>query len=331
MSVMAAEMGRAGAALAGSLAAEDQSAVFHSFDDEERFDLRLAPFFLDGVAVEDFGPPTRENLEALLRASLGPVGARRVEEIRALEDEILARQREAGWLRDTFARLAGVWGRDVYYLTLYGEPSSPAPWGYRFDGHHVSLNFTVVGERVSGTPLFLGAEPRENAAGVQVLGRQEDLARALYLSLDSSLRARATLPFGGDRGLFVGEGERIETSGEPVGIARAELGSAQQALFDDLLESYFENVAAPIAARERARVAEAGRDRVHFAWAGDAEPGRPMYYRLQGPTLLIEFDNTEEDADHIHTLWRDGEGDFGRDLLSRHHAQHHGRTPREEN
>ncbi len=324
------EISSAAGALHDSLPADQAREAAYDFDDEERFDLRLAPFFLEGLALAQMNETSKARVGDLLEASLGPVGRKKADQIRGLEDEVL--RQEEGTLLGWFAGLAGIRGDEAYFLSLYGDPAGTDPWGYRFDGHHLSINFTVVGDHVSPTPLFLGAQPRAipaggiGPAGLRVLAAEEDAARALYEALDERQRATATLPLQIGRGAFLG-GDRIDPDDAPKGIAASGLTSEQRVLLDAVLEAYLQNVAPSIAARERARIDAAGREALHFAWAGSTTPGAEVYYRLHGPTVLIEFDNTVDDAEHIHTLWRDPSGDFGADLLRSHHdAAHAPRT-----
>ena len=313
-------------ALRASLPAADREEASYPFDDPERFDLRLAPFGLEGLEMERMNAAAKGHLGGLLEVSLGPVGRRKADEIRALEPEVI---RQEPWYMRAFTGVLGIRGAEAYFLSVFGQPEDGGPWGYRFDGHHLSANMTVVGDHVSATPLFLGAQPREIPAGGigpsgrRVLAEEEDRARTLYESLDETQRAKATVELEEGRGLFVGDGERVDPDLPPIGIAVSDLTKTQRDLVDQLLEVYFGNVAEPIAARERARADAAGRAGIHFAWAGSTTPGEEIYYRVHGPTLLIEFDNTVDDANHIHTLWRDPSGDFGRDLLRDHHAAAH--------
>lgn len=328
----AVEISAAAVAFHDSLPADHAREAAYAFEDEERFDLRLAPFFLEGLALADMDEASKAHVGDLLEASLGPVGRKKADQIRRLEDEVL--RQEEGTLLGWFAGLAGIRGDEAYFLSLYGDPAGADPWGYRFDGHHLSVNFTVVGDRVSPTPLFLGAQPRVippggiGPAGLRVLAAEEDAARALYESLDEGQRATATLPLQSDRGAFLG-GDRIDPADPPKGIAASGLTPEQRALLDALLDAYLQNVAPSIAARERARIDASGRDALHFAWAGSTTPGAEIYYRLHGPTVLIEFDNTVDGAEHIHTLWRDPSGEFGADLLRHHHDAAHAPTTKE--
>ncbi len=304
----------------------------YDFEDDERFDLRLAPILLEGLRRDRLSEEQWTGLLSVLGAVLSPEGLAKVETIMSLEREVRLRDQESllfGW----FGRF--VHGEQRYYTAIFGEPGMDSPWGLRFDGHHISLNWTSVPPgALSVTPIFLGAEPREVSAGweregLRALAEEEDRARALWNALDTPQQLRASLPLeiasgpaGGSRPLFIGEGERISPA-DPVGLARDDMTAEQAALLDDLIEVYLGNFSAPIAAGRREAIDAAGRGAVRYAQAGDGTPGEPAYYRVQGPTFLIEYDDTVLEADHLHTVWREFDGDFGRDLLAEHHARHH--------
>jgi Protein of unknown function (DUF3500) len=267
-------------------------------------------------------------------------------------------------------------GRDpgLYFLRVFGEPGGPAPWGWRFGGHHVSLNNLVVdGRVVATTPCFLGADPASAPLLGGLLARPlaapQDLAVELVRSLRPELAARTVLLprapsdiVGGNRSR-VAEGDEViplagvwrapfrdaaqqrslqalsdtidETAGlspadhraialtaTPKGVPAGELDAAQRELLRTLLGSYLGRVPDEISVLPRYDDPSA-LDAVHLAWAGSVEPGEPLYYRLQGPRLLIEFDNTQRRANHAHAVWRDPESDFGLDVLAAHRAAHH--------
>ena len=272
---------------------------------------------------------------AALGTTLSDRGRRKVETIMSLEREVRELDRESllgGWLGGFFR------GEHRYFASLYGAPVAGEPWGLRFDGHHVSLNWTVPrAGAVSVTPLFLGGQPREvpaglERAGLRVLSEEEDRGFALWSALRSEQRTAAQIEFESASGfgamrrpLFLGEGPQVSPPA-PRGIARADLDPAQQAALDALIESYYGNFSDAIAAEGLAAIDAAGRDAIHFAWAGSLRPGEPGYYRVSGPTFLIEFDNTAETADHVHAILREFAGDFGRDLLALHYEREHGRA-----
>ena len=268
-------------------------------------------------------------------------------------------------------------GRDpgLYYLRVFGEPGGAEPWGWRFGGHHVSLNNLVVdGVLVSTTPCFLGADPAASpllgGAVNRPLARVEDLAVELVRSLSPDLAKRAilrptapsdlvtanrTTVSPGDRviplaGIWrderfpdpveqdklqalsdaIDEAEAytdaddaaVEFTAAPKGVPAAELDAAQRELLQALLGTYLDRVPAEVSPLARYDD-DAALDAVHLAWAGATAPGEPNYYRLQGPNLLAEWDNTQRGANHAHSVWRDPSRDFGLDVLARHRAAHH--------
>jgi hypothetical protein len=268
-------------------------------------------------------------------------------------------------------------GRDpgLYYLRVFGEPGGAAPWGWRFGGHHVSLNNLVVdGALAATTPCFLGADPARSpllgGAELRPLARVEDLARDLVRSLSPDLRARAVLrphapsDFVTANRTRVGEGDRViplagiwrdprfpddveqdklqklsdaidvaaaytdgdhaalEYTAAPKGVPGSALDAGQREVLRALLGTYLGRV--PDEVSPLARYADdAALDAVHVAWAGPLEPGAPHYYRLQGPRLLVEWDNTQRGANHAHSVWRDPQADFGLDVLAAHRRAHH--------
>ena len=268
-------------------------------------------------------------------------------------------------------------GRDpgLYYLRVFGEPGGAAPWGWRFGGHHVSLNNLVVdGALVATTPCFLGADPAVSpllgGAVNRPLARVEDLARDLVRSLRPGPAARAilhptapsdlvtanrTLITDGDRviplagiwrderfpdpveqaklqalsdaidgatGYADADHAAVAYTARPRGLSAAELDAGQREVLRALLGTYLGRVPDEVSPRARYDD-DAALDAVHLAWAGPTEPGAPHYYRLQGPRLLVEWDNTQRGANHAHSVWRDPTADFGLDVLAVHRAAHH--------
>jgi hypothetical protein len=268
-------------------------------------------------------------------------------------------------------------GRDpgLYHLRVFGRPGDAGAWGWRFGGHHVSLNNLVVdGALVATTPCFLGADPAASPLlggdALRPLGRAEDLARELVRSLPPALARRAVLldrapsdlvtanrstVAAGDRALPLtavwrderfpdaaewarlqalsdaidagagyGEPEHaaLEYTTTPRGVPAAELDAGQRELLRALLGTYLDRVPPEVSPLRRYDD-DAALDAVHLAWAGPTEPGAPHYYRLQGPRLLVEWDDTQRGANHAHSVWRDPEADFGLDVLARHLAAHH--------
>lgn len=248
--------------------------------------------------------------------------------IRSLEREVL--ETESGLFRFFVGRM-----RDArrYFLAVFGTPAADAPWGMRFDGHHLSLNWTAIpGGPLSATPLFLGGQPRVvppelERAGLRVLEDEEELAVLFFRGLSDEQRAMARIP------LIEGSAIRrpMSIAGEvelelaaPAGLSRASLDPASRERFDALVEVHLANFAASIADRYRAQIlAGPGGASILFAAAGDqAVAGRALYYRIQAGGFLIEFDDTAEAADHIHVVLRNPANDFGRDVLAAHLSSH---------
>lgn len=311
---------RAAAALAAMTSGERDDARW-PFDDDERREIHYAPFSLDGVARADLGPEASGRVEELLAASLSRRGHETVRSIRELE--LAVREKERGRL---LALVMG-WARDPgrYLIAFFGDPAGASPWAFRYEGHHVSLHVTSLpGRAPATTPLFLGAEPRVvpegwPGAGVAALGEEERLARALYAALPSGQRERATLRYESGRGLMLGQVRRV-TPGEPLGVARAEMGPEAQRLLDALVERF---VGLWNDAAAEARRAEIDWDALHFAHVEADDPSDAFYTRIQGPDTLIEIDNTE-DGDHVHAVWHSPSRDFGEDLLAAHRRVAHG-------
>lgn len=211
-----------------------------------------------------------------------------------------------------------------YYVSVFGTPDPRGTWGWRFEGHHLSLHFTVVdGVLTVSTPTFTGTNPAElregPAMGRRPLGEQEDLARELVQSLSGARRAQAMLGDAALPDIVTGTAWPIEPL-SPAGLMGADMTDAQRALLERLIGAYTALMADGIAAARWKRIRDAGLDRVGFAWAGPVERGQPHYFRAQGPSFLLEYDNTQNGANHAHSVWRDFEGDFGADLLRRHYA-----------
>lgn len=285
------------------------------FDDPERTRWAYVPQRRTGIPLQAMDAEQRAAAFELLGTGLSERGTGLARGIIELE----------GTLRE----LEGLWGlrRDpeLYYLSLFAGPGGPHPWGWSFEGHHLSVNVTDLGPHGQiVAPLFMGANPARVPSGPQegtrLLAAEEDLAFELLHMLDLRQRARATIAArtSGD----------ILTRNDPVvgpmafaGLPAAEMTIAQQRQLRRLLELYAGRMADSSASRQLQRIEEAGFERLHFAWAGAHQPREPHYYRIHGPTVLVEYDNTQSGANHIHTVWRDLENDFGGDLLRRHYAR----------
>jgi hypothetical protein len=212
-----------------------------------------------------------------------------------------------------------------YFVSVFGSPHMNGAWGWSLEGHHISLNFTAVdGKLVASSPAFLGANPHRvpsgHAEGLRILGSEEDRARRLMTSLNDDQAKFALIGTDVPRDIFTAASPRVSPD-EPRGIKASQLSPNQLELLHHLIDTYVENVADDAALERRAQVTDAGGD-IYFAWIGSVEPGEAHYYRIQAPSFLIEYDNIQNDANHSHTVWRDYNGDFGRDVIGEHRSAH---------
>jgi hypothetical protein len=308
-------MARAAAALLATLHPDQAAKIRWPFDSDERFNWHFVPRERQGLSLKAMTQAQRDAAIDLLRAGLSAKGYSKAETIRSLE--IVLHALEGTARRDP----------DQYYFTIFGEPGSDR-WGWRYEGHHISQNWTVVnGNALATTPQFFGANPAEVREGPQkgtrALAVEEDLAYELLRSLDETQRKTAIIDPKAPNDVLT-TNSREAAIQEDRGLAYAQMNASQKALLMKLVEA---NAAAQPDAVARERVAKlkaAGLDKIKFAWMGALEPGQGHYYRVQGPTFLIEFDNTQNNANHIHLVWRDFKGDWGRDLLAEHYktSQH---------
>jgi hypothetical protein len=274
----------------------------------------------NGLTLGAMSEPQRSLVHALLKAGLSQKGYLTATSIMQLEDVLRDIENAGG---GDVAR-----GRRMernpakYFVSIFGTPSTSGNWGWRVEGHHVSLNFTIVnGTMVAATPQFFGSNPAEvqngPKKGLRILASEEDSARTFLMALDEQQRAKAVINATAPGDIVTTNQQTIDPL-SPSGIMVAELKAGQRDLLMKVIESYSSAMAADIASDRMARLQKAGLDKIGFAWAGEPERGKKHYYRVQGPTFLIEYDNTQDDGNHIHSVWRDFQGDFGRDLLREH-------------
>ena len=263
----------------------------------------------NGLPLGDVSPETRRLALGLLRASTSASGYRKAVDIMALQGVL---QRLNGG--------PGSFDPDLYYVSVFGTPGART-WGWRFEGHHLSRHFTVVDGTLVAEPFFLGAWPtragsayRSVARGERTMPREEDAAREIVLLLDGRLRRQVVFS---DESLTDHLTQNAATVRplDRFGVLTADLPSAAQRRVNELIRTYLANHPPAIARDALRRVERAGIQRTRFGWAGSTRPGVPQYYRLQGPTFLLEFDNSRDSGTHIHSVWRDFERDFGRHLL----------------
>jgi hypothetical protein len=292
------------------------------FDSPERFVWAYVPGPRRGLSLGEMTAVQRDVALGAARAALSDRGAREVESIIALEPilgDIERRNGRAGHERRDPGR---------YWLAIFGEPAGLGPWSLRLEGHHISINIAVQdGRIVAATPSFLGSNPATvpdgPAAGHRAIDGEETLARAFLATLTASQRQLAIVDPVAPPDILSGTGRRANLGEVPVGIRRDQLEDAQIEAFDCLVRHYLGRMEAETALAAWERVDQAGVDSMTFAWAGSVEPGRGHYYSVVGPTLLIEYDNSQNGANHILSVWRDPANDWGDDVLTAHYAAAH--------
>jgi hypothetical protein len=312
----------AAAAFVQSLGPGEREKAVAPFDSPQRTEWGFVPAEYPGLVLKDMDAGQRRAAHALLRASLSSQGYLKATAVFALDAVLRALEEQAG-------RQAPHRDPERYWFQVLGDPGGDQPWGWRVQGHHVSLHFTTAGGVVAHSPFFLGANPAEVRSGatrgLRVLGAEEDLGRRLWRSLDEGQRQQALLAVKAPADVILGPGRKADFLGPPKGLPVGAMDEAQRGIAALLLDEYVHNLRREVAERSLRRIRAAGVDQIRFAWAGGDEPGQGHYYRLHGPTFVVEYDNTQNGANHVHTVWRDLTEDFGEDLLRQHHEREHRR------
>ncbi len=293
-------------------------AVF-AYDHPERFNWHFVPRARNGISFHDMNDAQAQAAIALLKASLSTQGYHKAMGIVALEH--ILRQVEKRGNDDTY--------RDAlnYHFTLFGTPEPAKPWGWRIEGHHLSLNFTAIdGQIRAATPSFMGANPATIPIGLdhgkQVLRLEADLGFLLVNSLSSQQLRKAWFSKQAPSEIITGN-DRDANMVARIGIPFTELDEYQKKVFLDLIDVYVRNYEFDFSERLMDKIRKAGIENLTFAWAGSLQPGTGHYYRIHGPMLLIEYDNIQNNANHIHTVVRDLTNDFAEDILREHYEKAH--------
>ena len=305
----------------GSLSGFEQRRATYPFDSDERSRHHFIPpeaFERNGIDYRELSAEQKARALDLLRSGLSEQGyltAQQIMEVEGILALLEGPDRQSA--RD----------QEEYYVTVFGSPAADATWGWRWEGHHLSLHFTIVdGEPTVSTPTFLGANPANvpegPRRGLRAMKAQEDTARELLALLDAGQRDKAIFDDVAPTNVVTGAALEVDPL-DPIGVPATELTPAQRDQLMAVIDSYIDLMADDIAALRKQEVQAGGLDDIHFAWAGSTERGEVAYYRVQGPNFLIEFDNTQENPNHIHAAFRDFDGDLGRDLLREHVARAH--------
>lgn len=315
----ASRMADAATELLASFSPDQRARAVLDFEDEERENWHYIPRDRTGLSLKEMDSRQRGLTQNLVATGLSSAAFRRANTIIELEP-ILGEIEGEG---RKFARDPG-----LYFVTLFGTPGGEGTWGWRFEGHHVSLNNTVLdGELISASPVFFGANPAEvrhgARDGLRALKEEEETARALLNDLDGEQRRQAVVAREAPSDILTRAVPHVRGEVKAEGLAGADMNAGQLQQLKDLVAVYVDRLPEAVAALEHARLEGADYAKAHFAWAGSAERGKGHYYRVQGPVFVAEYDNTQNDANHIHAVWRDLQKDFGEDLLKAHYRQAH--------
>ena len=299
-----------------SLTPEQRAEATFRMPDDERFDWHYIPKPRKGLALRDMTPAQKQLAHALLAAGLSQRGYIKATSIMSLDEVLRVMENGKGPRRDP----------DGYFFTIFGEPSETGAWGYRVEGHHISQNFTVSNGKVQDAPSFFGSNPAEvldgPRKGLRVLAREDDLGREFLQALTPEQKKAALVSQEAPKDILTEASRKAALNGQPSGLAASRLNPHQRELLQNLLGEYVDNVPEQVAQLRQDQIKKAG-NQIYFAWAGGEKYRDPHYYRIQTPAFLVEFDDTQDNANHIHSVWRDFEGDFGLDLLKEHYQTSH--------
>jgi hypothetical protein len=291
--------------LAGLDEAQRRQATI-AFESPNRLDWHYIPRSRQGLPLGEMKPAQHEAAQALFASVLNERGLQAIADVRIVEGVLREQQ---GSFRDP----------DRYFVSVFGTPGR-FPWGWRLEGHHLSLNVALPAPgRITATPFFLGAHPASHN-GFRPLGAAEDLARQLMASLSEEQRRTAIIA---ERsfGEIVASPGRERDLAQPAGLALSAMDGTARNLVEALIDRFVGTLAPDLAAAQKQRVIEQELGRFRFAWAGTLAPGQAHYFRVHGPVTLIEHDNTQNNANHIHSAWRDRTADFGNDALADHYRR----------
>jgi hypothetical protein len=302
-----------------SLNDSQRAAAQYEFKDEQRFRWHYLPavsFERPGISLTKLDDQQKKLVFELLKNNLSKSGYDKTLRIIDLENVLAEIEGDAN-RRDP----------EKYHIAIYGDPAEDH-WGWAFQGHHVALNFTIIGDHVSFVPRFLGSNPAMIKSGPRkgerTLKREEDLGFDMINGLSDAQKVKAIIGdyvFGDIASTNAPEFSPLE----PYGIKMGELNSGQKGTLMNLIKEYLALMPNDQAAHRLERLRKEDMDEIRFAYAGAFKLGANHYYRVQGKTFLIEFENSQNNANHIHSVWRDFDGDFGRDMIREHYrnSPHH--------
>jgi hypothetical protein len=299
-----------------ALDADQRARATFPFETDERWDWHYIPKPRKGLPLGEMRPYQQHLASALLAAGLSQGGYIKALTIMSLEEVLRIIEHDRGDVRDP----------QKYYFSVFGSPSDSRPWGYRVEGHHLSQNYTFVNGEVIDGPSFFGANPAEvregPRKGLRTLPAEDDLGFEVIHALDEPQQKAAIVDPAAYRDILTAASRKAALEGQPSGASADKMNARQFDTLRALVEVYARNVSGELADRRIEQMNRAGRT-IYFAWSGGISRADQHYYRVQTPSFLIELDNTQDDANHIHSVWRDLQGDFGEDLLHQHYQTSH--------
>ncbi len=309
------DMAQAANNFLAALSPEQKAKATFKLTDDERLNWHFIPRDRKGLPIKEMTPAQRDLASALLASAMSQRGFMKAATIMSLEEVLHDLEQGKGPVRDP----------ERYFFSIFDKPGAQGTWGWRVEGHHLSLNFTLVdGKAESVTPSFFGSNPGEIREGprhgLRVLAAEEDLGRQLVKSLDAAQRKVAIVSDTAPQEIITGADRKAKELAPP-GLSAANMTGAQAELLVQVIKEYVQRYRPELADEDWKKIEKAGIKNVYFAWAGSVEPKQGHYYRVEGPTFLMEYDNTQNNANHIHAVWRDFAGDFGEDLLKQHYEQ----------
>tara|TARA_R110002074_G_scaffold197610_16_gene365049 strand:+ start:3843 stop:4859 length:1017 start_codon:yes stop_codon:yes gene_type:complete len=300
-----------------SLTDAQKEQIVYEFNADDRDDWHFLPwssYARQGLALKELRAEQKNLVFKLLQSSLSATGYKQTKEIIGLEIVLAASSGDPVY-RDP----------EQYYIAIYGDPTQEDIWMWTFEGHHVSLHFTTVADKVSYTPRFFGSNPGRIMEGEQIgfspLVNEEDMGLQLINMLSSSQQQIAIINEKAYNDVL-SFNKAVAEKPAPEGILVSNMTDDQKKLVMDIIYEYASTIPAEQAMKRISKIRKEELDEIRFAWAGATELGKAHYYRIQGKTFMIEFDNSQNNANHIHSVWRDFDGDFGRDLLKEHYTNH---------
>lgn len=304
------------------LSDEQRDKATFPFEGDERYRWHYTPIDRNGLPLKEMDVPQRERAFALMATGMSERGNATARQIIDLEPILKEVERMEGRTN------APIRDSERYWFSVFGTPGSPEPWAWRVGGHHIGISFTIVDrDYVAATPLFLGANPAEVRhgphTGLRALAEEEDLARRLLGSLDENQKSVAIVRAVAPDDILTENFRKVDPDLPPDGIRYSDLSGEQRGHLVDLIRHYVSRAADEVSDGAWESIERNGLESVGFAWAGPEERGEGHYYAVKGANFLIEYDNTQNDANHIHSVWRDYENDWGADLLAAHYATTH--------